>query len=95
MSDWRQLLAQVRARNGELTGAGAIEMRPAWRAAAYRAAAGEPEPVVSPGPAPGGRAHLTEPWFCCAEPTQQQLAGVAAAPVAFDACPSPMTRTNG
>ncbi len=46
MSDWRQLLAQVRARNGELTGAGAIEMRPAWRAAAYRAAAGEPEPVV-------------------------------------------------
>jgi len=56
---------------------------------------GAPGPVVSPGPAPGLRPRLTEPWFCCAEPTRQQLAGVAAAPVAFDACPSPMTRTNG
>ncbi|MGA9078427.1 MAG: CUAEP/CCAEP-tail radical SAM protein [Acidimicrobiales bacterium] len=56
---------------------------------------GAPEPVVTPGPAPGLRPRLTEPWFCCAEPTRQQLAGVAAAPVAFDACPSPMTRTNG
>lgn len=28
---------------------------------------------VSTGPA-GHRAHLTEPWFCCAEPTEAQLA---------------------
>jgi radical SAM superfamily enzyme YgiQ (UPF0313 family) len=56
---------------------------------------GAPEPVVSPGPEPRLRPRLTEPWFCCAEPTRQQLAGVAAVPVAFDACPSPMTRTNG
>ncbi|MHB1930882.1 MAG: CUAEP/CCAEP-tail radical SAM (seleno)protein [Acidimicrobiales bacterium] len=28
---------------------------------------------VSAGPA-GHRAHLTEPWFCCAEPTEAQLA---------------------
>ncbi|MGH9083281.1 MAG: radical SAM protein, partial [Acidimicrobiales bacterium] len=32
--------------------------------------------VVSTGP-PGRRPHLTEPWFCCAEPTDAQLAPLA------------------
>jgi hypothetical protein len=27
-----------------------------------------------PAPAAPGRPQLTEPWFCCAEPTEQQLA---------------------
>jgi radical SAM superfamily enzyme YgiQ (UPF0313 family) len=32
--------------------------------------------MVSAGPA-GARAHLTEPWFCCSEPTEAQLAPLA------------------
>ncbi|MGH8979811.1 MAG: CUAEP/CCAEP-tail radical SAM (seleno)protein [Acidimicrobiales bacterium] len=32
--------------------------------------------VVSTGPR-GERAHLSEPWFCCAEPTRAQLAPIA------------------
>jgi radical SAM superfamily enzyme YgiQ (UPF0313 family) len=32
--------------------------------------------AVSAGP-PGERAHLTEPWFCCSEPTEAQLAPLA------------------
>ncbi len=32
--------------------------------------------AVSKGP-PGARAHLTEPWFCCSEPTEAQLAPLA------------------
>lgn len=32
--------------------------------------------ALSQGP-PGPRAHLSEPWFCCAEPTQAQLATLA------------------
>ena len=38
---------------------------------------GPPEPVATRGPEPAGRPHLSEPWFCCAEPTRNQLAGVA------------------
>ncbi|MGH9056779.1 MAG: hypothetical protein ACRDYY_13115 [Acidimicrobiales bacterium] len=41
-----------------------------------RAATSPPRPArgaVSAGPT-GDRAHLTEPWFCCSEPTQTQLA---------------------
>ncbi|MGD0743119.1 MAG: radical SAM protein [Acidimicrobiales bacterium] len=56
---------------------------------------GPPEPVVSRGPEARLRPHLSEPWFCCAEPTHGQLAGVGAAPVAFAPCPSPTTRTSG
>lgn len=32
--------------------------------------------AISAGP-PGDRAHLTEPWFCCSEPTEAQLAPLA------------------
>jgi radical SAM superfamily enzyme YgiQ (UPF0313 family) len=47
------------------------------------AAAGEPSGsgrwaggmTSAPG-RPGPRAHLTEPWFCCSEPTRQQLASL-------------------
>jgi len=55
---------------------------------------GPPKPVVPRGPA-GARPRLSEPWFCCAEPTRDQLAGPGSAPVAFDSCPSPTTPTNG
>ncbi|MFA7250189.1 MAG: CUAEP/CCAEP-tail radical SAM protein [Dehalococcoidia bacterium] len=44
------------------------------RAAAY-AAAGRPAPAGSASETPAGVVPgLTEPWFCCAEPTSQQLA---------------------
>jgi hypothetical protein len=33
--------------------------------------------AVSTGPRPGQRARLTEPWFCCSEPTAAQLAPLA------------------
>ena len=56
--------------------------------------AGRPEPAVAPGPA-GYRPRLSEPWFCCAEPTRRQLAGIGVAPVAFVPCPSPTTPTSG
>jgi radical SAM superfamily enzyme YgiQ (UPF0313 family) len=35
-------------------------------------AAEDRRPAVAPGP-PGVRPHLTEPWFCCSEPTALQL----------------------
>ena len=38
---WRQVLEQVRSRSGPK-----IDLRPAWRALAYREAAGRPEPIV-------------------------------------------------
>lgn len=44
-------------------------MRASAKASSLRPARG----VVSAGP-PGDRAHLTEPWFCCSEPTEAQLA---------------------
>ncbi|MFZ0058757.1 MAG: CUAEP/CCAEP-tail radical SAM protein [Acidimicrobiales bacterium] len=56
---------------------------------------GPPGLVVAPGPAPRRRPRLSEPWFCCAEPTRDQLAGVGAAPVACVPCPSPTTHTSG
>jgi hypothetical protein len=37
---------------------------------------GPPEPVATRGPEAARRPHLSEPWFCCAEPTRRQLAGV-------------------
>ena len=47
-------------------------------AAAGRAAARLRSPVRSRGPQPAeGRARLSEPWFCCSEPTQYQLDVVA------------------
>ena len=41
-------------------------------AGAIRTAAGV-EPTSAPAPWAGGRARLTEAWFCCAEPTAGQL----------------------
>jgi radical SAM superfamily enzyme YgiQ (UPF0313 family) len=40
-----------------------------------RALVGAPPVAVTPRPEPP---HLTEPWFCCAEPTQLQLGAVGA-----------------
>ncbi|HEX3565110.1 MAG TPA: CUAEP/CCAEP-tail radical SAM protein, partial [Acidimicrobiales bacterium] len=36
-----------------------------------------PREAVSTGPGPEQRARLTEPWFCCSEPTAAQLAPLA------------------
>ncbi len=46
MSGWSRVLEQVRDRNRALSEGRAIDLRPALRAQAYRAHAGEPEPVV-------------------------------------------------
>lgn len=43
-------------------------------------AAPAPEPSVSIGPPWAGRPHLTEPWFCCAEPTDMQLSPLLGTP---------------
>jgi radical SAM superfamily enzyme YgiQ (UPF0313 family) len=43
------------------------------RAAAREVAGLEPEPERAPPRAAGDRPRLTEPWFCCAEPTEGQL----------------------
>ncbi len=50
--------------------------------ALIRSRAGGSVPIPSPGsassgPAPDRRARLTEPWFCCSEPTAAQLAPLA------------------
>jgi hypothetical protein len=40
--------------------------------------AGPPSPgSISSGPPTGQRARLTEPWFCCSEPTAAQMAPLA------------------
>lgn len=59
---------------------GAEEAYAAIRAAVF-AALGEPDPGAPastgvPGPPGPLRPRLTESWFCCAEPTRTQLAGV-------------------
>ncbi len=46
MSTWREVLAQVRVVNEGLAAPGVIDMRPVWRAMAYRACEGQPEPIV-------------------------------------------------
>lgn len=43
---WKTMLARVRATNQRLQDANAVDMRPAWRALAYRDAAGKPEPIA-------------------------------------------------
>jgi radical SAM superfamily enzyme YgiQ (UPF0313 family) len=49
--------------------------------AAASAAAGEAAPPVRRAAAPASRSpRLTEPWFCCAEPTESQLGSVSADP---------------
>jgi radical SAM superfamily enzyme YgiQ (UPF0313 family) len=58
------------------------ESRPAtferiWRAA--HAAAGLPAPKISPPVRPqAGVPFLSEPWYCCAEPTRDQLVSIGA-----------------
>ena len=38
------------------------------------ARAGRAAPAIEPGPAGGGDVpRLSEPWYCCAEPTEGQL----------------------
>ncbi|MFZ5555641.1 MAG: CUAEP/CCAEP-tail radical SAM (seleno)protein [Pseudomonadota bacterium] len=44
-----------------------------WRLA--HAAAGRPAPALPAGCAGQPIPHLSEPWYCCAEPTDEQLAG--------------------
>jgi radical SAM superfamily enzyme YgiQ (UPF0313 family) len=53
----------------------------AVRALAYAAAGREPAPIARSAPA-AFVAHLTEPWFCCAEPSRIQIEQVSAAPSA-------------
>lgn len=48
------------------------------RSAAGSSSPRPPRGVLSSGPA-GHRAHLSEPWFCCSEPTRAQLAPLEAA----------------
>ena len=53
---------------------GEIDARIRAKAATFRAP--PPRGANSEGP-PGERARLTEPWFCCSEPTEAQLAPLA------------------
>lgn len=46
MSGWRTVIEQVRETNRSLTESKAVDLRPVWRAQAFRAHGGEPEPVV-------------------------------------------------
>ncbi|MGH9046734.1 MAG: CUAEP/CCAEP-tail radical SAM (seleno)protein, partial [Acidimicrobiales bacterium] len=64
---------------------GSVEQAPAQtfeeidaliRAKATSLRAPPPRGVISKGPV-GDRARLTEPWFCCSEPTEAQLAPLA------------------
>jgi hypothetical protein len=56
-------------------GAGVTYLR--IRSAALEAALGRsPDTPGPPAVAARVRPHLTEPWFCCAEPTEGQLGGI-------------------
>jgi pyruvate-formate lyase len=46
MSGWRNVFEQVHETNRGLTESKAVDLRPSWRAQAFRAQGGEPEPVV-------------------------------------------------
>jgi hypothetical protein len=61
-----------RVEEGAQAGEDAAATFLAIRALAYRAAGREDRPVARAGPRPFVP-HLTEPWFCCAEPTRDQL----------------------
>ena len=57
------------------------ESRPAtfdriWKAA--HAAAGWPAPQIKISPSQAGVPFLSEPWYCCAEPTRDQLVSIGA-----------------
>ena len=58
--------------DGERTGLGRTEMFvQIWRAA--HAAAGQSAGELAPGDLGLEIPHMSEPWYCCAEPTEQQL----------------------
>jgi radical SAM superfamily enzyme YgiQ (UPF0313 family) len=59
----------------------------AIRALAYRAEGREP-PAIAPRAALAFVPHLTEPWFCCAEPSRMQLDQVEAPAGKTDCCSS-------
>jgi hypothetical protein len=50
-----------------------------WSAVAVVAGCPGRRPVRTPGPAGRVIPHVTEPWYCCAEPTERQLAAGRAA----------------
>jgi radical SAM superfamily enzyme YgiQ (UPF0313 family) len=53
-----------------------------WRAAAEAAGASASDPAWQPPPVCSRAAmpHLSEPWYCCAEPTQDQFVSIGATP---------------
>jgi hypothetical protein len=68
----QELAALVEAQVGQGTSVTFGEIDTLIRSRATHRAAPPPHGAVSKG-AMGDRAHLTEPWFCCSEPTEAQL----------------------
>jgi radical SAM superfamily enzyme YgiQ (UPF0313 family) len=54
-----------------------------WRAAAVAAGAGAADPAweLPPFAASAPIPHVSEPWYCCAEPTSDQFVSIGAAPI--------------
>ncbi len=74
-----------RVEQGATSGEDAVETIAAVRALAYAAAGKEPRPLAAGAPRPFVP-RLTEPWFCCAEPTRAQLDQVTAPACGEDCC---------
>ncbi len=72
----RQIAALVETKVGEPPERTFDEVDALVRACA-RASSGRPTRGTASAGRPGDRAHLTEPWFCCSEPTEAQLAPLA------------------
>ncbi|MGH9107327.1 MAG: CUAEP/CCAEP-tail radical SAM (seleno)protein [Acidimicrobiales bacterium] len=72
-----QVATLVEARVGQPPEQTFDELDTLVRSTAGRSPARPQLGAVSMGP-PGDRAHLTEPWFCCSEPTQAQLTPLGA-----------------
>jgi radical SAM superfamily enzyme YgiQ (UPF0313 family) len=70
-----QVATLVEARDGQAPERTFDEVDTLVRSSAGTSATRPPRGAVSVGP-PGDRAHLTEPWFCCSEPTDAQLAPI-------------------
>jgi hypothetical protein len=68
----QELVALVEARIEQGTSVTFEEIDTLIRSRAPRRAAAPSHGAVSKGVI-GVRAHLTEPWFCCSEPTEAQL----------------------
>jgi hypothetical protein len=67
-----QIATLVEARAGRAPDPTFDEVDALVRSSAATSPARPARGAVSVGPT-GDRAHLTEPWFCCSEPTQAQL----------------------